>query len=221
MSRPRKLLLAALAAVFLMPLSSFAAEVFGSGTPSLLRGTTAGDFGPPEFYGGALFGSFPMELTDAQARAAVVGAPDNTFLSLPGTGLDPSGSAFTGAYVEIDFGMNFGADTLLSIWELGNNQESAQVWLWTNNGGNVQFSFTRGIDDKTSFDLSGYAPTLAMLGATSFTKVGIGGLDTLGASQGFDLDAVSITAVPEPSTYALLLAGLGVVGWCARRRHAG
>lgn len=221
MSRPRKLLLAALTAVFLMPFSSFAAEVFGSGTQSLLRGSTPGDFGPPEFYGGTFPGSFPVVLTDAQARAAVVGAPDNTFLSLPGSGLGASGSGFTGAYVEIDFGMNFGADTLLSIWELGDNQESAHIWLWTNNGGNVQFSFTRGVNDKTSFDLSGYAPLLATLGATSFTKVGIGGLDTFGASQGFDLDAVSITAVPEPSTYALLLAGLGIVGWCARHRHAG
>jgi len=29
---------------------------------------------------------------------------------------------------------------------------------------------------------------------------------------------VSVTAVPEPETYALLLAGLGLVGWTARRR---
>ena len=28
----------------------------------------------------------------------------------------------------------------------------------------------------------------------------------------------SITAVPEPETYALMLAGLGVVGWASRRR---
>ncbi len=28
----------------------------------------------------------------------------------------------------------------------------------------------------------------------------------------------SVSAIPEPSSYALLLAGLGVVGWVARRR---
>ncbi len=30
-----------------------------------------------------------------------------------------------------------------------------------------------------------------------------------------------VTAVPEPQTYALMLAGLGVLGWAARRRQAG
>jgi hypothetical protein len=32
------------------------------------------------------------------------------------------------------------------------------------------------------------------------------------------VDNVSLTAVPEPGTYALMLAGLGVVGFAARRR---
>lgn len=34
----------------------------------------------------------------------------------------------------------------------------------------------------------------------------------------FYLSAVSVTAVPEPETFALLLAGMGLVGFAARRR---
>jgi hypothetical protein len=34
----------------------------------------------------------------------------------------------------------------------------------------------------------------------------------------FVLDNLSVTAVPEPGTWALMLGGLGVVGWMARRR---
>lgn len=38
-------------------------------------------------------------------------------------------------------------------------------------------------------------------------------------SYGGSLDNVSVTAVPEPETYALMLAGLGLVGFMARRRR--
>lgn len=38
-------------------------------------------------------------------------------------------------------------------------------------------------------------------------------------SYGGSLDNVVVTAVPEPETYALMLAGLGIVGAIARRRN--
>lgn len=37
---------------------------------------------------------------------------------------------------------------------------------------------------------------------------------------GIVLDNVSVTAVPEPETYAMLLAGLGLIGTIARRRKS-
>jgi hypothetical protein len=212
-------LAACAAALTLLPLAA-EADSFASTTFALLPGSIAGaDF--PGSYGGDIAGAFPVALSDATARAYVIGAPDGKFLTLPGQTGTASGAPFPGAYVEVGFGSNFGPDTILKIFETGDNAEAAQVFLWTNNGGNIQFQFTRGASDETSFDLSGYAGTLTALGATSFTKVGIGGLDLNGASKGFDLDAVSIAAVPEPETYAMLLAGLGIVGWMARRRGEG
>ncbi|HOY69753.1 MAG TPA: FxDxF family PEP-CTERM protein [Methylotenera sp.] len=42
---------------------------------------------------------------------------------------------------------------------------------------------------------------------------------TPGDNIGALLDNVSVTAVPEPETYALMLAGLGLVGFAARRKQ--
>ena len=199
--------------IALSPLSA-AAATFGSTTDTLLRGSVGGDF-PGEFYGGSLFGSFPVVLSESDARSYVLGAPDDRFLSLPGEPGVP-GAAFTGAYIEIGFGSNFSANNILKIWETGGNGESAQLFLWTDNGGNIQPTVTAN-SGVITLDLSGYAGTLSGMGATAFTKVGIGGLDVLGGSQGFDLDAVSISPVPEPSTYALMLVGIVVIGWNVRR----
>jgi hypothetical protein len=38
-------------------------------------------------------------------------------------------------------------------------------------------------------------------------------------SYGGSLDAVSLTAIPEPESYAMMLAGLGLLGFVARRRR--
>jgi len=210
--------LAALSALVLLPLAA-QAQTYANTTFTFARGSVPGDFA--SFYGGSFPGTFPVALTDAQARASVLGSPDNHFLSLPGVTGTPSGSPFPGAYVEVGFGGNFLPTGELRLWELGNNAESAHLFLWSDNGGNVQFNVTRGVSDMIAIDLSFYAGTLASIGGSAFTRVGIGGLDRFGASQGFDLDAVAITAapVPEPSTYALMLAGLSVVGWFARRRR--
>ena len=54
-------------------------------------------------------------------------------------------------------------------------------------------------------------------GSSTLQFVGVGTSDSLGGS----IDAVALnTAVPEPETYALMLAGLGIIGFVARRRKA-
>ena len=54
--------------------------------------------------------------------------------------------------------------------------------------------------------------TATTAGAYTLSIFAIGRSDSLGTA----VDSVSV--VPEPGTYALMLAGLGVVGWMARRR---
>lgn len=209
-------LVATLAAT-LAPHAAQAQTTYANTVVQLLRGTAAGDFAPPQFYGGNFPGSYPVALTDAQVGNAVLGAPDGYFVSLPGDGLGASGSAFTGAYVNVGFGADFDSNNIITIHELGNNGEAAHLFIWTNNGGNLQLDVTRGAADDITVDLRPYAGVLASIGATAWRSVAVGGVDQLGPSKGFDLDSVSITAVPEPSTTALLLGGLGIVGWTARR----
>ena len=38
--------------------------------------------------------------------------------------------------------------------------------------------------------------------------------------HGFNVGSASVSAVPEPETYAMMLAGLGLMGAIARRRKA-
>ena len=56
-----------------------------------------------------------------------------------------------------------------------------------------------------------FKPTVSGSFALSFHNQG-------GDNIGVLLDNVSVTAVPEPETYAMMLAGLGLLGFMAKRR---
>ncbi|MBX3616498.1 FxDxF family PEP-CTERM protein [Nitrosomonas sp.] len=56
------------------------------------------------------------------------------------------------------------------------------------------------------------------IGWTNLVSVTITGMNSSGAFGDYSIDSINVSLVPEPETYALLLAGLGVVGAFAHRR---
>ncbi|MCV2360736.1 FxDxF family PEP-CTERM protein [Paucibacter sp. TC2R-5] len=82
---------------------------------------------------------------------------------------------------------------------------------WSVNG----LNFTEVAKDENKEWQKVTGSFVATAGTTTLTFKAIGNSDSYGTS----LDLVSVTAaVPEPETYALMLAGLGAIGFVARRR---
>jgi hypothetical protein len=59
-----------------------------------------------------------------------------------------------------------------------------------------------------------------MMGATCMTGTTIAGYGETGTMSGYPVSQTITAAVPEPETYAMMMAGLGMIGFMARRRKA-
>jgi choice-of-anchor C domain-containing protein len=135
--------------------------------------------------------------------------------------LDLSGAAANGV-ISQTFNTLAGQTYGVSFWLAGNPDDTVKLKTGTVSVGNLtqNFSFdTTGkshasmgwIEQSFSFVASGNSSTL------TFASHQLNPNGTL-SSWGPALDNISVTAVPEPETYALLLAGLAMVGTVARRR---
>ncbi len=118
-------------------------------------------------------------------------------------------------------------DRVLDTFVLGGLSDIEGSITWAT--GNVEmsfgaFTFSAALVDGsgTSFSLGSYADQDSAPLAYRFDDVAAGTYQLLvsGSSSGFSaMRSVSdISAVPEPESYAMLLAGLGVLGFVGRRR---
>ncbi len=83
-----------------------------------------------------------------------------------------------------------------------------------NHGSSVlsgQIDTTFGIVDRIGFEGGGFDEIRLRSGGSNFYD---------GDLQALDIDSIAVIAVPEPETYAMLLAGLGLIGYSLRRRQA-
>ncbi len=113
---------------------------------------------------------------------------------------------------------DFGAQTSAFGFLFG---ASDSTWtLSAFNAGNVNVG-SRSISATSSSNAGDFFGLSGLTGATyaTLTQVQDGAYNGGGVDYVF-VDNMRVAAVPEPETYAMLLAGLGVMGAVARRRRA-
>lgn len=128
-------------------------------------------------------------------------------------------------YVELDTAGNAGISqtitgtglATLSFWYSARPNTGATNDL-TVSFGNLTATVLQGVSNLTSSNIWQQFTATVDMGTSGSTTLSFYGA---GVSDGFGgaLDNISVTAVPEPESYAMLLAGLGLIGTIARRRN--
>jgi PEP-CTERM motif len=166
--------------------------------------------------GGAYFGS---PASGAIAGWMVVAFTNNTNASLDGFSFGYDGEQWRN-------GGNTSAQTM--VMEFGIGSSFAGVTSWTAPGGNADF--TSPVVGSTAAAVDGNVAGLVTGRGGSYTGLNWAAGDTLyvrfverndtGNDHGLALDnfSFSVTAVPEPGTVALWLAGLAAIAFVSRRR---
>ena len=116
-----------------------------------------------------------------------------------------------------------GTELFSGTWDLGGGGAD-RVLLDLNGATVARVGQVVDINVSTSFLQGSNTVSFSYESPTFFEDTNRAGYQSLG-DEGWGLNAATVTgnavgAVPEPETYALMLAGLGALGFVARRRSA-
>jgi Protein of unknown function (DUF642)/PEP-CTERM motif len=124
--------------------------------------------------------------------------------------IDLDGSTNDAGVLSHDFSLTAGI-TYTATFELAGNQRGGKDRITVSFGSSVfTFAALAANTAWSNYEVE-FTPTSSGIYALSFSNAG-------GDNIGAVLDNVAIQAVPEPETYAMLLAGLGLMGTIARRK---
>lgn len=178
------------------------------------------------------------------AQAAVVGLDDVSFESYASGALIGSGGAWSAEGTMSTAQGPAGAYDGVRFAQLGNGDRLVQSFSIDTAGTYVVTFWASGEGRSRLFDSDDVAANLfttpvAVSNADpvnygagwhqvqySFNTGAISGSNSYhlylsGFGGGLSVDAVSVSPVPEPESYAMMLAGLGALGLMARRRRVG
>lgn len=170
--------------------------------------------------------------------------------AVPGNGIqNPTGhrdSMLSATFTEVGIGIvdGYGSGRQTQVQHFGDRFDSSSEYLWGYAwqdalGGSYTFgegmqgrtvNIKNGLGDVVATGTTdangGYIVQVVGLSSGNYTVELMDGTTSLGSqlvtigSAGMYNANFQITAVPEPETYAMMLLGLGVLGWAGKRRKA-
>lgn len=172
-----------------------------------LTATASGALGVASHRQDAFVDLSAVTLRIAGAPGEAAGSPVNVGFAGSASALYDFSNVVSGGYLGLGLSVSRGNDVLGEyLWDVTQTGDQA-----------VNFSFAGSVGEE--FTLSGFMLSGAGLASAGFAQSASAyALVDAGAALS---GSFTIAAVPEPETYAMLLAGLGLIGTMVRRRKAG